>query len=74
MAEMTAAQAAIAVPILNSYAHQYLGLSPNDILISGGRKGERWRLLVAHGDGIVTEVADLDAAKQIVDGVYYHGG
>lgn len=65
---MTEDQAKIAVPLANSYAHQYLGLSPGDVLISGGRKGGSWMLLVATAAGV--EVAeDFDAAKRIIDEV-----
>ena len=71
--EMTEAQAGIAVAILNSYAHQYLGLSFGEILTMGGCRAGKWVLLVSCRNSPVTEAADLDAAKQIIDGVY-HGG
>lgn len=65
---MTREQAEIAVPILNSYAHQYLGLSRSEVLVAAGHGPAGWRLIVATG-GAVQGVADLDAAKTIIDGV-----
>lgn len=66
MADMTEAQATIAVPLLNSYAHQYLGLPPQDVLVSAGRKNGRWFLLVGTPQNIA-EAADFDEAKQMID-------
>ena len=63
---MTEEQAAIAVPILNSYAHQYLGLALGQVMIAAGHGPDGWRLMVALPGG-VREAPDLDAAKQIID-------
>lgn len=63
---MTRDQAAIAVPILNSYAHQYLGLSPEQVMIAGGHGPNGWVLIVAIGND-VRAAADLDAAKLMID-------
>jgi hypothetical protein len=63
---MTRDQAAIAVPILNSYAHQYLGMSPDRILVAAGNGPNGWVLIVAT-DGDVKPAADLDAAKSMID-------
>lgn len=63
---MTKEQAAIAVPILNSYAHQYLGLKQGQVIVAAGHGPQGWRLIVALPSG-VQDAPDLDAAKQIID-------
>ena len=69
---ITEAQAAIAVPILNSYAHDYLGMEVTDILISGGGRvvgpemQYEWGLIVVTKDG-AAQADDLDAAKRLID-------
>ena len=68
---MTKEQAAIAVPILNSYAHQYLGLKLGEVTVAAGHGPGGWRLMVALPGG-VREVPDLDAAKQIIDDEAFH--
>lgn len=65
---MTRDQAAIAVLILNSYAHQYLGLPLDRVMVSGGKKDGAWVLLVATEAGMQI-AADLDAAKLMIDEV-----
>ncbi len=66
---MTHDQAVIAVPLLNSYAHQYLGLTVNDVLVSGGRRDGEWLLMVATDTG-VEEAPDFDAAKAVIDTMF----
>ena len=63
---MTREQCAVAVPILNSYAHQYLGLDRRRLLVAGGGKGGKWWLIVALPAG-PEKAADLDAAKAMID-------
>ncbi len=63
---MTREQCAIAVIILNSYAHQYLGLALNRVLVAGGHGPAGWMLIVAIDETTVA-VADLDAAKRLID-------
>ncbi len=65
---MTHDQAIIAVPLLNSYAHQYLGLGVGDVEIAGGRRDGAWLLMVATDAG-VQEAHDFDAAKVMIDGL-----
>ena len=66
---MTRGQTAIAVPLLNSYAHQYLGLSMDDVIVSGGQNADGWWLIVV-ADGKKPElVPDFDAAKALIDAV-----
>ena len=69
---MTPDQAAIAVPILNTYAHGYLGLPVSDVLVSGAELNGEWRLIVAIPTGVHWAV-DLDHAKAIIDGVRANG-
>lgn len=64
---MTKEQASIAVPILNSYAHQYLGLQLGQVMVAAADfPQDGWRLMVALPSGVRT-ADDLDAAKQIID-------
>ena len=63
---MTHDQAVIAVPLLNSYAHQYLGLGLGDVMVAGGRREGKWLLMVATDMG-VAEATDFDAAKAVID-------
>ena len=65
---MTHDQAVIAVPLLNSYAHQYLGLGIGDVMVAGGRRNGDWLLMVATDTG-VQEAGDFDAAKAMIDGL-----
>lgn len=66
---MTRDQTAIAVPLLNSYAHQYLGLSMDAVIVSGGQNADGWWLIVV-ADGKKPElVPDFDAAKALIDAV-----
>ena len=67
--EMTPDQARIAVPLLNSYAHQYLGLGVDDVLVSGASIGGRWQLIVAVPAG-VQWADDFDAAKAAIDTLF----
>lgn len=64
--KMTNEQANIAVPLLNSYAHQYLGLPADAVSIAGARIEAEWILILATIDG-VKEAEDFDAAKAIID-------
>ena len=68
---MTPDQARIAVPLLNSYAHEYLGLKQGDVMVGAGEKDGLWDLFVAtkaSQDGVQI-VKDFDAAKAIIDGL-----
>jgi hypothetical protein len=67
MMRLSKAQAGIAVPLLNSYAHQYLGLSPADIQVVAFEQGnEGWQLFVATpGEGTLAD--NFDAAKLLID-------
>ena len=66
---MTEAQAGIAMTLLNSYAHDYLGLSHADVMVAAGRKHEDlWILIVARKEGTLA-AANFDAAKRIIDKV-----
>ena len=66
---MTQDQAGWAVPLLNTYAYGYLGLSANDVSLIAGRKKGIWSLIVATA-GETTEAADFDAAKEIIDRIH----
>lgn len=66
---MTRDQASIAVPILNSYAHTYLGLPLDRVLVAAGNGPSGWVLIVAI-DGDVSSVTDLDDAKKMIDGAF----
>ena len=66
-------QAMIAVPLLNSYAHQYLGLSVDAVGVAGGRRDGTWLLMVATKDG-VAEAADFDEAKALIDALLSGAG
>ena len=66
---MTHDQAIIAVPLLNSYAHQYLGLDQDDVMVAGGRREGDWLLMVATDSG-VAEATDFDAAKAVIDTLF----
>lgn len=66
--KMTRAQLGIAVPLLNSYAHQYLGIHHGAIAIAGGIKGDECTLIVsADGWGEARPAEDFDAAKAMID-------
>ncbi len=65
---MTPEQAHIAVPLLNTYAHGYLGLTAADVLVAAGKKDNDWMLIVATEPG-VQGVSDFDGAKAIIDSV-----
>ena len=66
---LTEEQATIAAPLLNSYAHQYLGLNPDDILVASGRtKDNAYVLIVAQSDREEARTAfDFDQAKEMID-------
>lgn len=66
---MTEDQAVAAVPLLNSYAHQYLGLSPSKVLVGGGHGPNGWKLIVAVKDRPTAAADDFDAAKRMIDEV-----
>lgn len=59
-------QAEIAVPFLNTYAHGYLGLARDKIIVVGIEHAGVWSLLVATLDS-TTPAADLDEAKALID-------
>lgn len=68
MIEMTKSQAGIAVPLLNSYAHEYLGLTKNDVVVAGGGIDGKCIIIVAMKEG-VQEAQNFDAAKVMIDSI-----
>ena len=66
---MNEGQARIAIPLLNSYAHQYLGMPHNSIGIGGGRDPQRGWVLIVVGDhwDEGQEAKDFDEAKALID-------
>ena len=64
---MTEAQASIAGPLLNSYAHQYLGLPYNAVLVTGAMKDGHWFLIVARDSHETARVETFDGAKLLID-------
>lgn len=65
---MTRDQALIAVPLLNSYAHQFLGLTPGEVQIAGAaNRAGGWTLIVARGDMEIEAALDFDTAKALID-------
>ena len=69
-------QAAIGVPLLNSYAHQYLGLDPADVAIAAAHGHSGWYFVVAiRGDGEPAHCAvDFSVAKALIDATFEKGG
>lgn len=65
---MTPEQTAVAIPILNSYAHQYLGLNVGDVVVGGGLTDDGNGVLIVAIVGQETLGAhDFDAAKAAID-------
>jgi hypothetical protein len=64
---MTYEQAAIAGPLLNSYAHSYLGLPYNSVLTTGAMKDDQWFLIVARAGHGAETVDSFDEAKRLID-------
>lgn len=65
---MNRGQTNIAQAILNSYAHQYLGIPHHQVMVAGAHNPEGWHLIIAC-DGGPKIAHDLDAAKAIIDGL-----
>lgn len=64
---MTEAQTVVAGPLLNSYAHGYLGLPPIDVLVAGAHGRDGWGLIVARTGHETAFAKDFDEAKQMID-------
>ena len=64
---MTEEQTIIAGPLLNSYAHQYLGLPPSKVIVAGAHGHDGWVLIVARIGHDTAFAKDFDEAKAMID-------